>query len=225
MMRISLIALTACFAISPLTSHACPTDDLFAAIEAQNIELVKQALEAGARTDAQRPRDGLDAKTFAFNQVTGLVGSASISMIASLGLLMASSAHNKYYALASLAGFITAGYLSWDLSGFENSSGQNTALDSSKQQTSTAHQAATIIRYASAGGLLASAWTANELILSSIGTAGLSFFIYQIKKFETAQEIYKLVDPEQSLYSKPSNSAQTKSWTFTKTLRRMYPRF
>ena len=198
MMRISIFALTCLMATSSgFSIHADANADLFAAIAAQDIDAVAQALKAGANTDAKRSIDGHSAKTFAFEQIN-ITCHTPVPLIASsiapLALVVASFLHNKNYALMALASLATGAGLS--------AYTQNTpeAEHNLIQKTSTTLHLDEIASYAGTAGLLATAWSADQFILSSIGTLGLGILYAQGAQLKVACQIYKMVDPEHVLF-------------------------
>lgn len=197
MMRLSNFALVFLVATSAFSTHADSNTDLFAAIAAQNVDAVALALKTGANTDIKRSIDGHNAKTFAFEQIN-LAFHTPVPLIASsaapFALIIASFLHNKNHALAALAGLGTGVGLRAYI--------QNTPEEEHNliQKISTTLHLDEIASYASTAGLLASAWSADQLILSSVGTVGLGILYYQGAQLKVACEIYKMVDPEHVLF-------------------------
>lgn len=197
MIRLPIIALTCLISLSGSLAHADANTDLFAAIEAQNVQRVAQALAAGATADTKRACDGLSAKTCAFDQIHCACQKPIplfASSVAPLALVVASFLHNKTYALAILAGLGTGAGLS--------SYVQNTPEDEHNmiQKVIATLHLDDIASYSSIAGLLASAWSADQVILSSVGTVGLALLYYQGAQLKTACTIYKMVDPECTLF-------------------------
>lgn len=197
MIRSSIIALTCLVTISGVLAHADAGTDLFAAIAAQNSEAVAKALQAGANVDAKRSIDGHNAKTFAFEQINLACHTPVpllVSSVSPLALIIASFLHNKTYALAILAGLGTGASLSAYAQ--NTPEGQHNAI---QKITATLHLD-DIATYASTAGLLASAWSSEQRMLSLVGTVGLATLYYQGAQLKTACHIYKMVDPEHVLF-------------------------
>ena len=197
MIRLSIITLTCLISLSGSVVLPDANSDLFAAIEAQNAQRVAQALASGANADAKRTSDNLSPKIYAFDQIHTACQKPLPLLATSLSpvaLIIASFLHNKTYALAILAGLGTGAGLS--------SYVQNTPEDEHNaiQKVIATLHLDDVTSYSSIAGLLASAWSADQLILSSVGTVGLALLYYQGAQLKTACTIYKMVDPECTLF-------------------------
>lgn len=191
--RIIALSVLACI---PINLHADATADLFAAIEAQNSEKVAQALKAGADTESKRACDGMNAKTFAAQQVQRichtpmpLIG----SFISSLGLVVASTMNNGKYTIMGIAAVLAG--LGLSIYKENDTPEQQNTL----QKITARYELDNIISYMGTATLLASAWMSKKYIVSGIGTIGLASWYYQGSKIRTACQIYLMVDPEHEL--------------------------
>jgi hypothetical protein len=195
-MHILRIALTCGIILFSKNSFSDATSDLFAGIQEQNIQKVSTALAAGADTDSKRGPDGMNAKSFAAEELKRICHTPMPlfgSLFSSCTLAIASWMYDKKYAFAGisavLAGIGLSFYKQHDLE----------EKPSTSQKLINTYNIDNLVGYAGTATLLASAWASKRYLLSSIGTAGLLSWYYQAHKIRTACQIYVMVDPEHEL--------------------------
>lgn len=182
MIKKQLLLLCIIISLSPRPTQATnPTDDLFIAIEQENVAGVKQALAQGACVDCYRDSDDQSAQTLAKAKLLKTLQPYQYlaAAFALNGLLISSYKYHKPSPLI----FWFASILAPAISKSDNHVCKK--LDSMNVPL--------LLMVGSSVNLFATAFLSKETLLNCIGTAGFLYLLKKLHDSDRAKDIFKLI--------------------------------